>query len=350
MRVAVLTARYGSGHRIAARGVIDALEHFGVEYHLMDMVDEGGAVERISSAIYEYLMRRGHTLWSLLYDSRLLASGPMRRIYALLMRRLAEELKEISPDAVVSTHFLTSLAAVMYGRRAFTVITDFSVHPLWVWEGTDRYYVASERTAEEPILRGKDVRITGIPLRKGFWEPMAKDRARAELGYPQSSKVVLLSAGSYASVKVEPLLRILKREGAFVVLLAGRRESAYRRFKRLLSEEGIGGVVYPFVDFVPKIMAASDLFITKAGGVSVAEALAVGLPMLFLDNMPGQEEMNARIVEEEGAGINARTVERASEILPSLLGDEGRLGRMRESAKRLGRPKAALSVVEDMLR
>jgi processive 1,2-diacylglycerol beta-glucosyltransferase len=257
------------------------------------------------------------------------------------------------PDAVISTHFLTSLIGVIYsnktGKPTFTVITDLAVHPLWVWEGTRRYYVGLERTAQEEPLKGKDVVVSGIPLRKGFWEPPDKAKAREELGYPRDSTVVLLSAGSYASVKVEPLLLSLRDMGTFVVLLAGRKREAYNRFVRFYKEAKIRGTVYPFVDFIPKIMAASDLFITKAGGVSVAEALAIGLPMVFVNNMPGQEELNAKIVEEEGAGVNACTPEEAIKVVESLIKDTERLEDMGRIAKKLGKPKAALRIIGDVI-
>ncbi len=360
MRVLVLTAHYGSGHRMAAKGLVQALQHLGVEYSLsdinfsvIDIVESGGFTEKASSRAYEVLMRRGHLLWKALYGAHFLAASPFRRLYRFQVRNFVKLVEEWRPDAIISTHFLTSLIGAMYhertGRPSFTVVTDFTVHPLWVWEGTTRYYVGLESTAREEALRGRDVRVTGIPLRRDFWDPPTKEEARRELGYPVGRKVVLVSAGSYASVKVEPLLLRLKEMGAFAVLLAGKRRDAYDRFVSFYRERGIEGAVYPFIDFVPKVMAASDLFITKAGGVSVAEALAVGLPMVFVNNMPGQEQINARIVEEKGAGIDAGTPERAVEVVEELLRNPERLAEMGSRARALGKPRAALDVVGDVL-
>ncbi len=358
MRILVLTARYGSGHLIAARGIVDALKYSGVEYALsdvdfsvLDIVESGGVTEKASSRAYEILMRRGHGIWKILYNAQALAASPFRRLYRFQVRNFVRMVEEWNPDAVISTHFLTSLIGVMYtertGKPTFTVITDFAVHPLWVWEGTRRYYVGLERTAQEEPLRGKDVVVSGIPLRRGFWNPPGREEARRELGYPMNRTVVLISAGSYASVKVEPLLAKLRDMGVFVVLLAGRKKSAYDRFIRFYKESGVEGVVYPFVDFVPKIMAASDLFVTKAGGVSVAEALAVGLPMVFVNNMPGQEEMNARIIEEEGAGINACTPDKALKVIEELIRKPQRLKVMGKRARSLGKPDASLRIIRD---
>ncbi len=359
MRVMVLTALYGSGHKTVAKALVQALkslgvEHDSLEFGVLDIVEEGGFTEKFSSRAYEILMRRGHRVWKALYNAQALAASPFRKIYRFQVRHFVRALERYRPDAVISTHFLTSLIGVIYksrsGKKVFTVITDLSVHPLWVWEGTDTYYVGLERTAEEEVLRGKEVVVSGIPLRRDFWNPPSKFRAREDLGYPRERTVVLLSAGSYASVRVEPIVEGLKKMGAFVVLLAGRRKEAYRRYLHLFDTLGIEGVVYPFVDFVPKIMAASDIFITKAGGVSVSEALAVGLPMVFIDNMPGQEEMNAKILEELGAGLNVGSPEHVLDAVSDLLRDGGRLEHMSMRAKSLGKPRAALTVVEDVVR
>ncbi|NPB04196.1 MAG: glycosyltransferase [Thermotogae bacterium] len=360
MKVMVLTALYGSGHRIAARGLVDALEYLGIDhdhrrinFSVLDIVEEGGFAEKASSKAYEFLMRRGHGVWKLLYNSRVLTTGPFRRLYRMQVKNFVKYLERYSPNAVISTHFLTSLIGIIYKERSgtpiFTVITDFAAHPLWIWEGTNRYYVALDTTTKDPLLEGADVRVTGIPLRKGFWNPPSKEEARRELNYPLWRTVVLISAGSYASVDVEPLVKKLKEYGVFVVLLAGKRRDAYRRFLTLFKELKVDGVVYPFIDFVPKVMAASDLFITKAGGVSVAEALSVGLPMIFVNNMPGQEELNARIVESKGAAINSKTPGRALKDLEDLLSDTKKLRLMGERAKKLGRPKASLKIVSDIL-
>ncbi len=355
MRVFVLAAEYGSGHVIAARGIEDALRQLGYEFSSLDVVKSGGIVEKVSSWAFELMMRRGHLAWKMFYYNPIPSSKPVRKIYEFVFKdKFMEPLRNFEPDVIISTHFLTSLIGLIYRTKfkntlVFTVITDFVAHPLWVWEGTDGYFVGLEDTAKDLINYGVDeesIYITGIPLRKAFWEEKNGELIREELGYPKDKRVILFSAGSYDSVPIEPIIRGLKnRKDVFAVILAGKKREAYEKYNELLKQLNIEGIVYPFVDFVPDIMRASDIFITKAGGVSVAESLAVGLPMIFIRSMPGQEEGNARVIERYGAGINARTPENALNILLDLLMFPEKIKKMSENAKRIGKPKSSLGII-----
>lgn len=300
-------------------------------------------------------MRRGHLAWKMFYYNPIPSLKPVRNIYKFVFKdKFMEPLRNFEPDVIISTHFLTSLIGLIYRTRfkntlVFTVVTDFVAHPLWVWEGTDGYFVGLKDTADDLINYGVDeerIFITGIPLRRAFWEEKDRKLIREELGYPKDKRVILFSAGSYDSVPIEPIIRGLKnRKDVFVIILAGKKEEAYEKYNKLLVQLNIEGVVYPFVDFVPDIMRASDLFITKAGGVSVAESLAVGLPMIFIRSMPGQEEGNARVIERYGAGINARTPENALDTLINLLIFPEKIKKMSENAKKIGNPTSSLSII-----
>lgn len=355
MRVFVLTAEYGSGHTIAARGIEDALRHKGIEFSSLDVVKAGGMVEKLSSWAFEVMMRRGHIAWRLFYYNPIPSSKPVRKIYEFVFKdKFMEPLRNFKPDVIISTHFLTSLIGLIYKTKfktkVYTVVTDFVAHPLWVWDGTDGYFVALEDTAQDLINYGVDrerIHTTGIPLRRTFWENGDKEFFRDKLGYPKDHTVILFSAGSYDSVPIQPIIMGLKGiDKIFIVVLSGKRKKAYEKYKSLLKDANLEGVVYPFVDFVPDIMRASDVFITKAGGVSVAESLAVGLPCIFIRSMPGQEEGNARVVEKYGAGINAHIPEKALKVLLEILKNRERLQFMSENAKRIGKPTSSLDIVE----
>ncbi len=350
----VLKAEYGSGHVIAARGIEDALEYSNYEYMSLDVVKGGGVIEKISSWAFELLMRRGHLAWKLFYYNPLPSSRPIRSIYKFVFRdKFMEPLRNFEPDVIISTHFLTSLIGLIYKTRkrntkVFTVITDLVAHPLWVWEGTDGYFVGIKDTAYDLIKYGVDkdrIYDTGIPLRKPFWNLIPKSKARKHLNYPDNKTVILFSAGSYDSVPITPIIEGLRNYDFFPVILAGKKAEAYIKYKNLLNELKIEGVVYPFVDFVPVIMMASDIFITKAGGVSVAESLAVGLPMVFIRSMPGQEEGNAHIVEKYRAGINLGKPEVAVERIREILENPEILKSMQKNALKIGKPASSLDIV-----
>ena len=98
--------------------------------------------------------------------------------------------------------------------------------------------------------------------------------------------------------------------------------------------------VLGFVNHMPELMAAADLIVTKPGGLTASEALAVGRPLLLVNPIPGQEEANAGFLLERGAAAKVNRVEDLGFRVAELL-DQRRLRRMTTAAHRLGKPDAA---------
>ncbi len=109
--------------------------------------------------------------------------------------------------------------------------------------------------------------------------------------------------------------------------------------------------VFNFVDDMPSLMRAADFVIAKAGGLIVTETLASGLPLLFIDMIPGQETGNADFAVRGGAAEIAHDPADALEIVYHWLADGGRLLAERSAgARALGRPRAAFEIVDRVWR
>jgi len=112
--------------------------------------------------------------------------------------------------------------------------------------------------------------------------------------------------------------------------------------------------VLDYTEQIMELMLLSDILITKPGALTISEALAVGLPMLFYEAIPGQEMDNARFIINKGAarwliGHNVNWERNGDEIsrqLIKLLRNPGELAEMRHAAKRMGRSQAALAAVD----
>ena len=104
-----------------------------------------------------------------------------------------------------------------------------------------------------------------------------------------------------------------------------------------------------FTDRVADLMRAADLIVTKPGGLSTSECLALGLPMILSAPIPGQEERNADYLLEEGAALKAIDVLALRLRAGALLGDPPRLARMAERARAIGRPYAVRGVLDQVL-
>jgi len=96
-------------------------------------------------------------------------------------------------------------------------------------------------------------------------------------------------------------------------------------------------------------MRVATLFIGKPGGLTASEAMAAGVPMVISSPIPGQEERNSDYLLENGVAIKVNDLTIVAYKIGRLLDDPERLQRMRASARRLGRPDAAQTIVDILL-
>ena len=105
----------------------------------------------------------------------------------------------------------------------------------------------------------------------------------------------------------------------------------------------------PYTPDMHEWMAISDVFIGKPGGLTISEAMASALPMILLNPIPGQEEINASSMLEQGVAVSPTDVVTLPYKVDLLLGDPPRLAGMRDRLKQLARPRAAYTILETLL-
>src|SRR6266699_1795639 len=216
---------------------------------------------------------------------------------------------------------------------------------------------AAEYLARIGVPREK-LRVTGIPIDPLFAAPLNRFEARKRLGLDADAAVILISAGGYGVGPVEQLVRdllTLQRPWQ-IVAIAGKSEKTRKRLEELAKEAGKLPEGSPklcpvgFTSEMDKYMAAADLMVGKAGGLTTSEALSRSLPMALIEPIPGQVERNADHLMEAGAAIRCNNLPAAAWKIAALMDDSARLVRMRDAAKSLGRPGAAAAIAEDALR
>lgn len=364
-RVLILTASYGSGHNEAARGLARALAAQGAEALV---VDHFGACahpmfDRLSRALYAGLLRRAPAVWGLAYDigDRMTSDSWMTfgasRLGAPALARLLEQ---VAPDAVLTVHATPAVAlATLAGEgRALpphvTVITDFVAHSQWIAPGIDRYCVAADEVGRELVARGipRDrIEVTGVPLRPEFAAAVEPAQARAALGLADDAPVVLAMSGSWGGLgRLRDVARVLLSAGRPVqgLLVAGRDQPLERALTALTAGTRLRALGY--VEDIRQAMAAADLIVTKAGGMTLAEAMAAETPLLLYGSLPGQERRNERFASRAGVALVARDRRQLARLLDRALGDAGLLEALRERMRVHRRPDAARAIAELTLR
>ncbi|HEU5324094.1 MAG TPA: glycosyltransferase, partial [Methylomirabilota bacterium] len=351
-RVLVLTASYGSGHNEAARSLATALQARGAEVHVVDHFRTlvHPVFERVSRAAYYALLRYAQPVWGLAYalGDRMASDSPLTfGMSRVGTEGLARLLGTLAPDAVVSVHATPAVAMATLaaeGRRPpphTTVITDFVAHSQWIARDIERYCVAAEEVGHELIARGiprERVVVTGVPVRAVFEAPADPLAVRAALGLSARVPVVLAMAGSHGALGRLPdvtgtLLRA--RHPVQGVVVAGRDEALAADLRRRAA--GTPVRILGLVEDVRSLMAAADLLVTKAGGMTLAEAMAAELPLLLHGSLPGQERRNERFASRAGIALVARSRAELGRRLERMLADPDLLEHLRKRIRQVRR-------------
>jgi len=276
-------------------------------------------------------------------------------------------LKRAQPDLCVATHFLPAeilawlIAKNKLRARNAIVVTDYDVHAMWLCRTVDRYYVAIPEAAEYLAGIGvprEIIRVTGIPIDPLFSAAVDRAAARKHLKLDAAAPVILIAAGGYGIGPVEQLVRDLLalQKPWQIVAIAGKSEQVKKKLEDIAANAGNlhGGAArlcpVGFTREMDQYMAAADLLVGKAGGLTTSEALARALPMALIEPIPGQEERNADHLLEEGAAIRCNNLPAAAWKIAGLLHDTQHLARMKDATRKLGRPNAAAEIAADALK
>jgi processive 1,2-diacylglycerol beta-glucosyltransferase len=278
----------------------------------------------------------------------------------LHLRSLLSLVRSEPWDLIVNTHFLPGeLVGCLRRRGEITtpqvmVTTDFETHRLWITEPCERYFTATEEGAlylQRMGIPAERTSISGIPVDPVFAEPKDRGGCQARHGLSGDRPVILQMAGGNGVGPIEEVYQALLRVAVplNLVVVAGRNAAAKERLAALSPPPCHRVKLLGFTRQVDELMRAADLVVTKPGGLTVAEALAVGLPLVIVDPVPGQEERNSDYLLESGAAVKCNHPPTLAHKLTALLHDPARLAALRARARRLGRPRAAFDVARSCL-
>jgi 1,2-diacylglycerol 3-beta-galactosyltransferase len=275
----------------------------------------------------------------------------------MLFNILRDLLREKQPDVIVCTYlFYQEILSAVFALEErhiplLTVVTDLeTLQPLWFHPVADLCVVPTQTAynlAIEAGLPDKKVKIVGIPVRPELLKG-SQDRTaiRKSLGWREDLFTVL-AIGSKRVVHLYDALSVLNHSGfpLQLVIAAGGDEELYQRFQQ--TEWHVPTHVYNFVSEMGMFMRAADCVLGKAGGLTVSESLASGLPLILIDVIPGQETGNANYVVSGDAGVLAATSTEVLEAMCHWLEKDGRrYQEQTQNARRLGCPRAAFDIAE----
>ena len=368
MRILNATVTAGGGHLAAAAALDETWRVLRPEDCLdkIDLVKFFSPLHRkIHADGYVQIVTHAPEIWGLMFDKTdrpgvARALNKLRRVFPSKSRaRFARHVKEFKPDIVLCTHYLPletlgDLRKKRDGPRPFAVsiVTDFEAHVLWMHPCVDLYCVAAEETKARLVARGaapETVVVTGIPISAKFSAKLDARTVRKTLGLRDDLPVLLVPSGGFGMGPVGEILSAMdKVQRPFQTVVVTGRNTELRR------ELGARDYKHPthvlgFVTNMHELMTVANLILTKPGGLTSSEALAMGRPLFIFNPIPGQEAANSDFLLERGAAVKVNRVEDLPYRLEQLLGSK-KLTEMARASKALGHPYAARDVCNEVVR
>lgn len=314
------------------------------------------------SKTYVEIIKHTPQIWDFLYDNPDIAevTRELRQMFSFMdTPRLKALLTQHRPDIFVCTHAVPSSLIAEQKRRGnchlplVAIVTDYDVHSYWAHSEVDCYIVANEQSRATLISRGiqeNKIKICGIPVNPSFLKKISRKDARKRLGLDPQKPTVLVMGGGRG---LGPIGEMMNKLGSLkpdlqVIVVAGTNRELE---KDLLPHKRNRLVrVFGFTDQIPLLMDASDILVTKPGGLTSSEALVKGLPMLMINPIPGQEERNARYLAKHAGAQKVKNLKDLEDKVRNLLRHPDALSNLSKKMLKISKPRAAQDAAGEILR
>jgi processive 1,2-diacylglycerol beta-glucosyltransferase len=364
-KLLLLSVSAGAGHMRAAEAIRAhaAIHHEDVEAIHLDVMDHvTSGFRKLYTDFYIQLVNKAPALWGYLYqasdeaDPKSSREKMRRTLERLNTSALVKEIARFGPDAIICTHFLPAEILARLIRKqhiscpVWVQVTDFDLHRMWVHDHMAGYFAASDEVAFRMRAQGipeAAIAITGIPIMPVFGAALDRSVCAAEFGLDPARKTILLMGGGAGLGSLDTVAeRLLAlKDGFQLIVLAGKNAAALAALQALAARYPGRLLPQGFTDKVERLMACADLVITKPGGLTTSECLAMGLPMILNAPIPGQEERNADYLLEQGVAMKAVDSVTLEFRVRYLLDNPAKLADMRARALLLGRANAGRDVL-----
>jgi processive 1,2-diacylglycerol beta-glucosyltransferase len=357
--VMIFSGASGAGHISAAEALGAAFKFKGVQARHIEVLKYTNPLFRkVYSDLYKELCTKQPDILGWVYKT-------LDRPWRYQKRRLALDmlstvsfvklLRREKPEIALCTHFLPAEILVYLKKKKILdipigiIVTDYDAHAMWLYRNVNWYFVACEETKaylSALEIPPETIHVTGIPIDPVYEQEKSKKNVRLQVGLDPDMTTILISAGGFGVGPVESLVQSLQqvKHPIQVIVICGKNESLeIKLLKRQHNRHQVK--VIGFTKEMDTWMAASDLIVGKAGGLTSTEALARGLVLVIVNPIPGQEERNSDHFLEEGVAIRCNNLPALAYKIDNLLADRERFSTMQRAVKRLALPHAAAEIV-----
>jgi processive 1,2-diacylglycerol beta-glucosyltransferase len=375
--ILILTSNTGGGHRSAANALENSLTTLSPGRILVKMtqvLEESHFFCRQAAEFYNFLLRDHQNLMKYYFWAiNKLKPNESGLVFKSALNYGLTLFEKVVPSVIVSVHPMTQHFFAYILKRLnlqdriplLTVVTDpyQGFWKGWACEDVSQYYVATDKAKEQLIDFGvgsHKIQVVGMPVHSKF-QPVSEDEKRLfkqELGLDPDKFTVFMNAGWVGGGNIPQIYEALIQQGRGAnldiqtVFLSGWNEELRIQAEHMAQSAGFPVRVMGFTDEIDRVMKASDVMVSKLGGLTTFEALSCRLPIIadtVTPPMP-QEAQTADFLKATGAGVLLKRPDQIVPLVQSLIEYPHRYQELREAATLHGRPGASDLIAKDVLR
>ncbi len=354
MKVLFLSVTAGQGHNQTAKAAMEYLKEKNIECTMLDAFSYINTILSISiskgylmstkftPAVYGRLYRLAEKL-----EHNNIKMSISRLTNSLFAKKLTSYIRDYNPDVIVCTHIFAAQILTRIKRKGLSaktigIITDYTIHPFWEETDLDYYITPCESLNYQVERKGiplEKVKPFGIPIHNKFSRKMPPEEARKILGIENKDTILVMSGSMGYGKFINVIKKLDKLNLDFqIVSVCGNNKSLKKKIDLYNPTKRIYN--FGFVDNVDVIMDASNLIITKPGGLTISESLAKHLPMILVNPIPGQEDRNVEFLLNNGLGIFVTKTYPIDEAIYQLVNNGEMLDSIHKRLVKMAKPNS----------
>ncbi|MBC8016101.1 MAG: 2-amino-4-hydroxy-6-hydroxymethyldihydropteridine diphosphokinase [Sporomusaceae bacterium] len=363
-KVLFISAPVGAGHIRAAQAIMSALSkgYTLTETKMANVFDFfNPSIGKIILNTYLKILKIFPKLYGMAYswgNESYLALVGRQIVSTYLAKHMEKYIMEYKPAVIVCTHATPAgLIAHLIRKNKLTipvvaVVTDFIVHRLWIYPEIKHYIVANCAMRDmltQYGIEGNCIQVMGIPVDEKFSQVPDRQSILDKLQLSEMNKTILIMGGGAGMLPMTEIVACCEKIDIMlqIIVVTGNNKSIYKKLNDLQPKLRNKVRIVRYVDNVNELMAISDLIISKPGGMTSAESLCQGLPMIIYKPIPGQEEANTNYLVKCGAALRADSLVEIQTIIKRLLVENPeQLTALQQNALAISQPQSAKEIAK----
>ena len=319
--------------------------------------------EKVINRLYMSVIKRTPQIWEYLYDNPVVAQnleGIKEAIHKFNSNKLQKLFDNFRPDVVACTQAFPCGMVADYKKTTgsilplVAILTDYIPHSYWVYDTIDHYVSPAEEVSGRLIQKGVEpgkIHTLGIPFDGKFNSPFDKSQVRRALGLDPGVFTILIMGGGQGLGPIKKIVKSLEKTSSPVqeIIVTGTNKKIYKSLKHKLQDSTKKIKLLGYVNNVNELMSASDIIITKPGGITTAEALTKKLPIIIIKPIPGQEANNTAYLTAMGAAIKLDFPQDINLVIDDLISNPVKLSGLRQAVIRISKPNASMDTAKLLL-